>query len=142
MHFFKIISLCLAAATVAGCASEPTAIPNFYNGRYFMAGDNNCARMKMANQNQIHCFNTEGQHTGLRNAMTTQQLQMYQHQQQMRAAEQQALINQMANASASIANSTPQYQMNRPTVQPAPLSMPGSNQINCINTGRFTNCRY
>lgn len=90
----------------------------------------------------VYVVAVEAQYTGLRNAMTNQQLQMYQHQQQMRAVERQALINQMANASASIANSTPQYQMNMPTVQPAPLSMPGSNQINCINTGRFTNCRY
>ena len=32
------------AIMVAGCATDP--VPNFYNGKYYMAGDDNCVMMR------------------------------------------------------------------------------------------------
>ena len=35
-----------------------------------------------------------------------------------------------------------QYLLNQSSPQVAPLSLPGSNQIKCVNVGSVTNCRY
>lgn len=45
---------------------------------------------------------------------------------------------QMQNSSMQMQ----QYFLNQSSPQVAPLSLPGSNQINCVNVGSVTNCRY
>ncbi|MDT8451554.1 MAG: hypothetical protein RQ936_02270 [Gammaproteobacteria bacterium] len=75
----KNISLLFLVIILAGCAS---AMPNFYNGKYYMAGDSNCVRARQYTEDKIMCINSNGDETGWRAAMTDQQLQMYQHNQQ------------------------------------------------------------
>jgi hypothetical protein len=45
---------------------------------------------------------------------------------------------QMQNSSMQMQ----QYFLNQSLPQVAPLSLPGSNQINCVNIGSVTNCRH
>jgi len=45
---------------------------------------------------------------------------------------------QMQNSSMQMQ----QYFLNQSLPQVAPLSLPGSNQINCVNVGSVTNCRH
>lgn len=75
----KILTLALVTILLGGCAS---AMPNFVNGKYYMGGDSNCSRYRILSESQIMCINEDGKDTGYRNAMTDQQLQMYQMQQQ------------------------------------------------------------
>jgi hypothetical protein len=96
------------------------------------------------------CGNPAGEQTGYRDAMTDQQLQMWQYNQQLalqrRAqarADGAALAQELQRTAATIQQSTPQYTI-QPTPQLAPLNMPGSNVVNCISVsdGFYTSCRY
>jgi len=73
----------LLALGIAGC----TAKPNFINGKYYMGGDSNCKRYKVLSESRIMCLTSDGEETGYRDAMTDQQLQMYQHNQQMNSQQ-------------------------------------------------------
>ncbi|WP_413479704.1 hypothetical protein [Vibrio hibernica] len=75
----KIISLMSVIVMLTGCAS---AMPNFYNGKYYMAGDSSCQRVRQYTEDKIMCIDGDGKETGWRQAMTDQQLQMWQHNQQ------------------------------------------------------------
>ncbi|MGO4809172.1 hypothetical protein AB4156_06130 [Cupriavidus sp. 2MCAB6] len=137
----KIATVFLAFA-VAGCASP--AAPNFVNGRYYMAGDSTCERYRVLSPSRIMCFNSDGQATGYRDAMTDQQLQMYQFNQQMAAQQIQQTNAQLQQQNQQLRQQqnawlqTPQYV----APQAAPLTPQAGNQIRCINTGPVTNCRY
>ena len=70
------------AVLLAGCAgSHP--VPHNVNGRYYMAGDPQCVTFKKVG-GKILCRDARGRVTGKRRAMTTQELMMYTHRQQMR----------------------------------------------------------
>lgn len=87
-------------------------------------------------------------------AQSIKQQQKYQEQ----IALQQQIINQQRSQQAfqdsmsalsdlgkQMQNSgmqMQQYFLNQSSPQVAPLSLPGSNQINCVNVGSVTNCRY
>ena len=75
----RIINILVFAIFVSGCAGS--AMPNFYNGKYYMAGDSNCRYMRQLEENKIMCSDSSGKEIGYREAMTDQQLQMYMHQQ-------------------------------------------------------------
>ena len=68
------------AIILGGCAS---AMPNFFNGRYYMAGDSSCVSGRVISESRMMCINSDGEETGYRDALTDQQLQMYRHDQQM-----------------------------------------------------------
>jgi hypothetical protein len=86
----KIVLLMGLIVILTGCRY---AQPNFYNGRYYMAGDKNCARMKKLSDTRIMCENTDGKETGYRDAMTDQQLQMWRHNQQIQQQNQPTYTN-------------------------------------------------
>lgn len=143
----NIIAALLATASLSGCVgtSDQAAAPNLLNGYYFMAGDESCSQMRPLSVTRIMCINSAGQETGYRDAMTDQQLQMYQHSQEMQMMQAQLASERAAQSAAqtaawasSMGQGYPQYSA--PQVQP--LSLPGSGQIRCINTGMYTNCRY
>ncbi len=77
----KIILVIILATLLAGCAGS--ARPNFYRGHYYMSGDSNCRYSSERTDTSINCFNSDKEPTGYRDAMTDQELQMYQHNQQM-----------------------------------------------------------
>lgn len=77
--FYRAVLVSAVMVTGYGCAS--VAKPNFYNGDYYMAGDENCARISVKSLYTINCFKADGTPTGYRRAMTQQQLDMYMHNQ-------------------------------------------------------------
>jgi hypothetical protein len=77
---------------LCGCAS---AMPNLVNGKYYMGGDSSCSRYRALSESRIMCIDKDGNETGYRDAMTDQQLQMYQHNQQME--QQRSLARKQRN---------------------------------------------
>lgn len=71
--------LVIIAISLTGCAS---AMPNFYDGHYYMVGDSNCVDGRPLSNNRIMCIDSSGKETGWREAMTDQQLQMYNNERQ------------------------------------------------------------
>ncbi|WP_202359564.1 hypothetical protein [Mesorhizobium sp. 113-3-3] len=129
----------LSMILFTGCATSPA--PNFYNGAYYMAGDESCVRVQSISPTRVMCLNAKAQQTGYRDAMTDQQLMMYQQmrmQEQMIAQQQAATL--AANNQAMAAATAMRYpQMGIPQV--TPIARPGGNQVRCISTGIYTNCR-
>ena len=81
---FKILLVTVGIFVLSGCAHR-APVPHNVNGRYFMAGDPACAAFKRTrNPGMILCLDEKGRVTGKRRAMTTQELMMYTHRQQMR----------------------------------------------------------
>ncbi|QYA10845.1 hypothetical protein J5285_25810 (plasmid) [Agrobacterium larrymoorei] len=110
-----------------------------------MAGDPACQSVVAVSRTRVNCLNANGQPTGYRDALTSQQLQMYQFQ-MMQAQMQQQQINQSiaqnnammaANTQATL-NSMGSYSP--PVVQP--IQSPGGNQVRCIGVGIYANCRW
>lgn len=66
-------------------------MPNFYNGNYYMAGDPGCERMRPLSSTRIMCVDKKGNDSGYRDAMTPQQMQMY----QLQMAQQQVQMQQL-----------------------------------------------
>ncbi len=92
--FFPILVL-----GISGCGGPRGPVPYDVNGRYFMAGDPNCAQFKSTrNPRVIQCMDAQGHLTHKRRAMTDQELLMYTHRQQMRQMrdiEAQLMFNRM-----------------------------------------------
>lgn len=85
--------------SLSGCSAQP----NLVNGKYYMGGDSNCRRYRVISDDRIMCMNSDGQDVGYRNAMTNQELQMWQFNQSREdAASQQLNYNnqQQANRNA------------------------------------------
>ena len=85
------------------------------------------------------CIDSNGRDSGYRDAMTDQQLQMYQFNQQMQAQQMQQL-NQQLQQTGKAWQPPPPQPYTAPQV--TPLTPPGGNQVRCINAGVYTNCRY
>jgi len=84
----RMIGISIFAVLLSSCA----AMPNFYNGKYYMAGDENCRYMRPLDENRIICSNSSHIDTGHRAAMTDQQLQMYMHQESMDQANSAMIL--------------------------------------------------
>lgn len=130
-------------ALLVGCANS--AAPNFINGQYYMAGDSACSRYQTLPESRIMCIDSSGNYSGYREALTSQQLQMYQYQQVNQQAQMQQVNQQLQQMGQSWQQSGQQaleqsQQYTAPGV--APIQPLGGNQIRCINTGVYTNCRY
>lgn len=89
----KSILLIVLVVALTGCAS---AMPNFYNGKYYMAGDSSCSRIRQHTEDKIMCMNSDGEETGWRAAMTDQQLEMWRYNNSM-AQQQNSAGNQFRN---------------------------------------------
>jgi hypothetical protein len=131
--------LCIS---LTGCASDPA--PNFFNGGYYMAGDPSCVRMSVVWQGRIMCHNSDGVATGYRDEMTPQQIQMYQYQQYSNQMQMQQLNQSMQQTGQSFQQAGQQFQQYQQYTPPAvtPIAPPGGNQVRCISTDIYTNCRY
>lgn len=119
----KYILAALFVMIISACAS--TAMPNFYNGNYYMAGDSSCVRMMPLSSNRIMCVDKNGADTGYRDAMTYEQMQMYNLQVAQQQVQMQQLNESMRqvgqtfqNAGQQIAQQSQQYMA--PQVQPIP----------------------
>ncbi|TSA40448.1 MAG: hypothetical protein D4R63_06140 [Methylococcaceae bacterium] len=76
----KILTLALVIIFLGGCAS---AMPNFYNGHYYMAGGKGCSNWRPLSGDRMMCQDDERNDTWAISPMTDQQLQMYRHNQQI-----------------------------------------------------------
>lgn len=85
----RIALVALAGLLIAGCAT--TASPNLFNGYYYMAGDASCVRMRPLSSTRIMCVDKKGIDTGYRDAMTYEQMQIY----QIQMIQQQAQLDQL-----------------------------------------------
>ena len=77
MKYMLLVKLFAAAFVMVflhGCAS---ASPYNYNGMYYMVGDSSCSQFRSRTSNTINCFDSDGNATGYRVAMTDQDIQMY-----------------------------------------------------------------
>ena len=127
---------------LAGCTTY--AAPNFINGQYYMAGDSSGERYQVISASRIMCMDSSGNQSGYREAMTSQQLQMYQYQQVNQQLQMQQLNQQLQQTGQSWNQAGQQIQQASQYTAPEvmPLTPPGGNQIKCINTDIYTNCRY
>ena len=152
----RITGSILVALTVAGCAPTSNTVtrahPRGVGDNYYMMGDPACAAVREhKSEAKVLCHTIDGKPTGeVRKALTTQQIQMWQYNQQVERqrlaqarADRAALVQQMQQTAASIQQSTPQYTY-YPTPQVAPVVLPRTNVISCISTsnGFYTNCRW
>lgn len=133
---------CVAALLVSACASGPA--PNFVNGRYFYAGDQNCKRMSDLGDGRIMCYDKKGNQTGWRSAMTGQDMQMYQMRQAQQAQEMADLSRQIDETGQSITGNlnalTNQYRSYTPPAV-EPIGQP-RRTFTCVKAGVVTQCRY
>ena len=110
---FLFSLLTIISLSITGCSK--TAMPNFYNGHYFMAGDDNCRRMSSISSTRIMCYDKNGKEMGWRDAMTDQQLSMYQHNQNIQQRESEQLNQSIQNLNNQM-NYNNQQMMNRNNV--------------------------
>ena len=113
--------IALFALIISGCAS--TAMPNFYNGNYYMAGDPSCVQMKALSSTRIMCADKKGADTGYRDAMTYDQLLMYRIQVAQQQAQMQEINESMRQVGQTFQNAGQQItqqsqQYTPPQVQP------------------------
>lgn len=90
----KKFVLLLGLLSLVGC--QTYAQPTFYNGRYYMAGDQYCTKMRQYRRDVVMCMNSQGRSTEPRSAMTSQQLYMYQANQLIAAQQNAAFSAQMS----------------------------------------------
>lgn len=133
-----------SALLLTGCAT--TAMPNFFNGNYFMAGDPSCVQMRALSSTRIMCVDKNGNEMGYRDAMTPDQLQMYQMQQAYNQQQMQILSQQLQQTNLQLQQTNQQiYQQGQQyqymTPQVAPITPPGGYRTDCIVNGNFVNCR-
>ena len=136
------ITIVALVVVLSGCASS--AMPNLYNGEYYMAGDDDCKQMHYASPQSILCKDSKGRETGYRGAMTYEQVQMFYQNQMYQQAQMQQLnqqLQQMGNSWRSFGETSLQQaqQYSPPAVMPM---QSGGNRISCVNVGAVTNCRY
>lgn len=99
----RLLILVASTLAVSGCVGGPA--PNFYNGRYYLAGDRSCRTMQAVSESRIHCRDKNGNLTGYRDALTDQQLQMWRFQ----AANQAAQLQQINESSRRFMQQAQQY---------------------------------
>jgi len=123
----KHVLIALSALVISGCAS--TAMPNFYNGNYYMAGDPSCVRIRPLSNTRIMCVDKSGADTGYRDAMTYQQMQMYQIQMAQQQVQMQQLnqsIQQVGQTFQNAGNQIQQQSQSWTPPQVQPISPLGS----------------
>ncbi|MEQ1950916.1 hypothetical protein [Mesorhizobium sp. CN2-181] len=82
---------------LAGCTSTPQAYPNFMNGRYYMVGDTDCRYSANVTPTRILCYDEQRQAKGYRDALTDQQLMMYQSDQLIAAQQRRRYTTTQCN---------------------------------------------
>ena len=112
----KYILITFFTILLAGCANPAT--PQLFNGHYYMTGDENCVRFRALSPTSIMCLDEASNVTGYRNAMTNQDMQMY----QIRLANQQLQMQQLNQSLQQLnqqiqTNNQQNYQYQTPQVQ-------------------------
>lgn len=91
MRLLRSSLLVLCGLMLGGCATEYHPHPQMVAGHYYMMGDEDCAKYgqntRQRQEGAIACYAEDGRFTGLRTAMTEQEMRMW-------AMERQVQINQ------------------------------------------------
>lgn len=109
--------LILTLLSTGGCGYS--AMPNFINGKYYMAGDDNCRQSRQnlydIMNDTIQCLDKDGNYIEHRSAMTDQQLEMWKFNQQMQQLQQAQFNQQMSdfNRNMQLQNINNQLMMMR-----------------------------
>lgn len=119
----KHLYVAVAAVILTGCASS--AAPRYIDGNYYMVGDANCRTGMAVSPTMIMCGDKSGAQTGYRNAMTAQDMQMYQmHVAQYQATMQQ--IQQVGQTWQNAGNQITQQSQSWTAPQVTPIAPQGS----------------
>ena len=115
LPLFSIVAL-------GGCTT--TAAPNLYAGQYYLAGDAACVSVTPISSTRVMCADKKGNQTGYRDAMTAQDLQMWQYQ----AANQRAQMQQLQGSMEQLGRDAQgwQRQFNQQGQYTAPQVQPVS----------------
>ncbi|MCD0280285.1 hypothetical protein JWH04_15335 [Xanthomonas melonis] len=128
--------IALFALVFSGCAS--TAMPNFYNGNYYMAGDPGCVQMRALSSTRIMCVDKKGNDSGYRDAMTYEQVQIYQIQMTQQQIQMQQLSQSMQQAGQTFQNAGEQIRQQSQSWAPPqvqPISPQGSGNTTYRQVG-------
>lgn len=112
----RIKVTCSIALVLSGCINYPATPREADDGKYYMMGDNRCRYYEMIAENTVQCFDEDQHKTGVRYAMTDQQLQMWQFKQRQALLKEQLRLQQQ------------QYHV------------PKRKQIDCYRMGLYTHC--
>lgn len=143
----KYLWLTIGLTFLAGC--QTYAQPTYFNGRYYMAGDQYCKSMRQYKRDLVMCMDGKGRSSEPRRALSAQDLYMYQTN-QMIAAQQNAAYSAQLSAqidaqnnamAAHTQNTLNNVRANNVYRGPSQLNYPGGNQVRCVSTGFYTNCR-
>ncbi len=79
MKKLVIVFASLIPIFLTGCGVTKSQ-PNFFNGYWFITGDSRCTQFRPYEYDEtfIRCYNSEGEFTDLRYAMTSEQIQKWQ----------------------------------------------------------------
>ena len=137
----RVYIVVFVALILSGCA-QSGSMQNI-NGKYYIMGDNNCSRYNILNDGLVQCFNSNGNISEQRRALTQSEIQYVMNRQ---AIEEQQLANmgqQLQQNSAVIAqNATNLRNTYTYNYNPPQAISPSSNQMQCIRVGIYTSCQY
>ena len=85
----------LSVFFLSACAGGPA--PNYIGGKYFMAGDSDCTKVRLNNYGQLMCFNSNGELTGIRNEMSEMQVRNWNQKQAENSAAWADLGKSLSN---------------------------------------------
>lgn len=138
-------------AMLTGCATAPS--PREFNGSYYMMGDSNCVLAYPLSPTRIMCGDKHKNQTGYREALSLEQLQMYQLQ-QAAARQERAELNESLRQTSQMLQqaSQPLPSYSSPQVQGIPTqgtttynqvgdTLIGTNGTSCQTVGQTTICR-
>ncbi len=112
----KHILLFAGLLMLGGCSSS--AYPNLYGGNYYMMGDSNCQYVRPLSETRVMCMDEDQNDTGYRDAMTYDDMRMYQAQVEMYNAQMASLGQTLESVGQSVGGST------QPTYQYVPMEQP------------------
>ena len=139
----SILFICLLLGLV-GCSASPHAL----RGHYYMTGDSNCMSSEARTDTSIYCYNSNGDITGIRYAMSNQELQMYQLKKQQKLSWSEAYERGKSRYKSNFSDlpSMPTIQSSTPRAT-APTyyhrngnSILGSDGTNCTIIGNTLIC--
>ena len=114
----KIGMLVVISTLLVGCGS---AMPNFYNGYYYMAGGSDCVDWRDIGNTRMMCMDSDGNETGYILPMTNQEMQVYKntirrdlsHQKQQEFSQ---ALKQFSEGLAQRRKTTNAYRYKPPTL--------------------------
>ena len=132
----KYILIAVAALILSACASS--AAPRYVNGNYYMVGDPTCVQGRQLSSTRIMCADKKGNDTGYRDAMTSQDLQMYQIQMAQEQQSMQELTQSMQQVGQTFQNAGEQIRQQSQSWTPPqvqPISPAGSGNTTYRQVG-------